>query len=205
MFTKATVISALAGLAVAAPYHPTPVHNPNIFVANINHSGSPIQFSAVNAKGLEFNVNNGTKTYCPAGQVDCSHAGTATVFAYQPESQTLAMDVTVPGGQRAFVRKDGSLGFTIAHSGAIPEGAMLGPFQFTPQQESGTVGRLLFEERGFNACKTGQKGSSGRDVYKLYALSIASKEQLEKECTDVVFNTATWTGAMAWQSEMKSF
>jgi hypothetical protein len=72
MFTKAAIASAIAGLAVATPIHPTPVHNPNVFAAIINHSGSPIQGFGVNAKDYNFNVNNGTGTYCPSGQIDCS-------------------------------------------------------------------------------------------------------------------------------------
>jgi|ERR1712225_107676 len=109
------------------------------------------------------------------------------------------MDAVVPGGQRAFVRKDGSLGFTVPHSGAIPEGAMTGPWQFTPQKEEGTVGQLKFATRGFNACKTGEKGPSGLDIYQLYALSIGSEAQLEKECIDVGFSTATWPGAVPYE------
>ncbi|PVH86692.1 hypothetical protein DL98DRAFT_310708 [Cadophora sp. DSE1049] len=199
MFTKAAIVSAIAGLAVATPIHPTPVHNPNVFAAIINHSGSPIQGFGVNAKDYNFNFNNGTGTYCPSGQIDCSKAGNITVFAYNPSSQTLSMDAVVPGGQRAFVRKDGSLGFTVPHSGAIPEGAMTAPWQFTPQKEDGTVGQLKFATRGFNACKTGEKGPSGLVVYQLYALSIASEAQLEKECIDVGFSTATWPGAVPYE------
>lgn len=93
----------------------------------------------------------------------------------------------MPGSQRAFVRKDGSLGFTVPHSGAILEGASTGPFQFTPQETDGTVGKLLFATRGFNACKTGEKGFSGQDAYQLYALAVGSEAQLEKACVDVGF------------------
>ncbi|KAG4434855.1 hypothetical protein IFR05_009649 [Cadophora sp. M221] len=199
MFTKATIISALAGLAIAAPYHPTLAPNPNIFSVTINRSGSPIQFAGVSAKGYNFNVNNCTGTFCPSGVTDCSTVGNTTVFAYNPDSQTLSMDAIVPGGQRAFIRKDGSLGFTVPHSGAIPEGASTGPFQFTPQEIDGTVGKLLFATRGFNACKIGEKGPSGLDVYQLYALAISSEAQLEKECVDVGFATATWIGAVPYE------
>lgn len=72
MFTKSTTISALAGLAAAAPTHPTPAPSPNIFSVTINRSGSPIQFAGVSAKGYSFNVNNGTGTFCPSGVTDCS-------------------------------------------------------------------------------------------------------------------------------------
>ncbi|KAL5328475.1 hypothetical protein ACEPPN_001974 [Leptodophora sp. 'Broadleaf-Isolate-01'] len=199
MFTKSTTISALAGLAAAAPTHPTPAPSPNIFSVTINRSGSPIQFAGVSAKGYSFNVNNGTGTFCPSGVTDCSTVGNTTVFAYNPNSQTLSMDAVVPGSQRAFVRKDGSLGFTVPHSGAILEGASTGPFQFTPQETDGTVGKLLFATRGFNACKTGEKGFSGQDAYQLYALAVGSEAQLEKACVDVGFATATWTSAVPYE------
>lgn len=83
----------------------------------------------------------------------------------------------VPSGQQAYVRTDGSLGFTVPHTGAVPEGAVTHPFQFTPQEENGKVGSLKFATRDFNPCKTGERGSTGLDVYKLYALSIISKAQ----------------------------
>ncbi|KAH7342251.1 hypothetical protein BKA65DRAFT_551893 [Rhexocercosporidium sp. MPI-PUGE-AT-0058] len=197
MFTKAAIVSALAGLAVAAPTPSAP--NPNVFSVILNHSTAPIHLAGVSAKGYNFNVNNGTGTYCPSGTIDCSLAGEVTVFAYNPDSQTLSLDVVVPGGQQAFVRADGSLGFTIPHSAAIPEGASIGPFQFTPQETDGTVGQLMFETQGFNACKTGETGPTGFDVYQLYAAAVESEAQLEKECIDVGFLTSTWTGPIAYE------
>lgn len=80
MFTKAAIVSAIAGLAVATLIHPTPVHNPNIFAVIINHSGSPIQGLGVNAKDYNFNVNNGTGTYCLSGQIDCSKGMSRSFF-----------------------------------------------------------------------------------------------------------------------------
>lgn len=60
-------------------------------------------------------------------------------------------NVKVPGGQRLFVKKHGSLGFTQAHSARIPDGALQQPFKFTPGPEFST---FQFDDHGFLACPT---------------------------------------------------
>ena len=97
-------------------------------------------------------------------------AGGSTIFAYGPTTSGLSLNVIVPGGQQTFVRADGSLGYTIAHSAAIPDGALSTPFQYTPQVEQGRVGQLLFDNKGFNACPVA--GEAG--VYQIYARAVPS-------------------------------
>ncbi|KAI1450541.1 hypothetical protein F5Y02DRAFT_117842 [Annulohypoxylon stygium] len=80
--------------------------------------------NAINASGGKFYVNNGTSAYCPdeVEGLDCSaYPGSKTVFT--GGNDTLYLDVAVPGGQQVYIAADGSLSYTVPHSGALPEGA----------------------------------------------------------------------------------
>ncbi|KAH7346779.1 hypothetical protein BKA65DRAFT_585843 [Rhexocercosporidium sp. MPI-PUGE-AT-0058] len=201
MYTKTAIIAALASFAAAAPapavtHQPTgPIPNPNRFIGTANHNQSPIHNHEVTASGRNFYINKASGTFCPSPPIDCSnYENTTTVLDYNNTTQTLSMSAALPSGQQAFVRTDGSLGFTGPHSVSVDKGAVFGPFQYTQQTEGGTVGKLTFEERGFNACKIGHKNYAGEDIYQVYALSIASKAQYGRECIDFAMNTAIWTG-----------
>ena len=76
MYTKAALISALAGLAIAAPAHVAtyrPTADPNTFTIIASHSLSPVQGAGVSANGGSFYLNKGSGTYCPSPPVDCSY------------------------------------------------------------------------------------------------------------------------------------
>jgi hypothetical protein len=66
----------------------------------------------------------------------------------------------VAGGQSIYVRTDGSLGFTQAHSVSIPLGAVQGSFTYTKTEGMayGTLGTYAFGARGFMACPTACEG-----------------------------------------------
>ncbi|KAG4413622.1 hypothetical protein IFR04_013244 [Cadophora malorum] len=202
MYTKAALISALAGLAIAAPApvatYPSTA-DPNTFTIIASHSLSPVQGAGVSANGGSFYLNKGSGTYCPSPPVDCSYYNTtATVFGYTTTTQTLFMGAVVPGGQRVFVRSDGSLGFTQAHSAALPDDAYTSPFEYTPQTSEGSTGTLTFEGKSFSACPDGTFGPSGRAVYKLYADAVKPEERAE-DCIGVGFATAIYTGPIPYE------
>ncbi|PVH80302.1 hypothetical protein DL98DRAFT_460006 [Cadophora sp. DSE1049] len=108
------------------------------------------------------------------------------------------MGAAVPGGQRAFVRADGSLGFTQAHSAALPEDAYTSPFEYTPQTSEGNTGTLTFEGKSFSACPDETFGPSGRTVYQLFANAVKPETRAE-DCIGVGFATAIWTGTVPYE------
>lgn len=65
--------------------------------------------------------------------------------------------VNVPGGQRVYVAPTGELGFTQAHSGYIPPGSLLGPFEY---DQGFPFGRYSFDGRTFLACPSGNEDPS---------------------------------------------
>lgn len=63
--------------------------------------------------------------------------------------------VPVPGGQLIYVRKDGSLGFTQAHSAVVPGGAIIGgdlTYSRTEGAQFGYLETRAFGAKGFMAC-----------------------------------------------------
>jgi hypothetical protein len=69
--------------------------------------------------------------------------------------------VPVPGGQLIYVRKDGSIGFTQAHSAGVPEGAIIGgdfTYSKTEGAQFGSLGTQAFGAKGFMACPTQDQG-----------------------------------------------
>jgi hypothetical protein len=59
--------------------------------------------TAINASGGNFYINRNTSTYCPDGVsgLDCStFTGSGTAFVIGEGSDTMSLQVTVPGGQQ---------------------------------------------------------------------------------------------------------
>ena len=70
-------------------------------------------------------------------------------------------NVLVPGGQLIYVRTDGSLGFTQAHSASYPTGAIIGgdlTYSKTDGAQFGTLGTRAFGATGFVACPIKDQG-----------------------------------------------
>ncbi|KAE8445167.1 hypothetical protein EG329_013664 [Mollisiaceae sp. DMI_Dod_QoI] len=195
MYTKVSLISTLAAslLATAAPAPRST--DSNIFEAVSLHSGSPIQASSINANGNHFYVGKPTSAYCPSGiqGLDCSNYSNQTAFAYSPSTSGLALSVGVPGGQLVYVEPNGALGFTTPHSNAIPSDSYTSPFQYTAQCSGGTVGKLTFEDKAFNACLVdGQE-----DVYQIFANAVAGQSQTD--CIGIAIGTAEVSGPIAFE------
>lgn len=78
------------------------------------------------------------------------------------------MAVEVPGGQQVYIDPaDGSVGYTQAHSAAMPEGAITKGFNYTPPEDGASFGYLGFKKRGFLACSV--KGDAEEGPWKIYA------------------------------------
>ena len=67
---------------------------------------------------------------------------------------TTPKDVEVPGGQIVYVTATGRLGFTQAHSSAVPTGAATYPFNLTPEPQFGHFSFTGLGATGFLACPT---------------------------------------------------
>jgi hypothetical protein len=90
-----------------------PAFASNSFGGLVIHSGSSIHLSTINANANSFYLNKPTSSSCPNTTVSSCPEGKYTYFT--PGNSTLSLAVQVPGGQRVYVAKDGSLGYTIPH------------------------------------------------------------------------------------------
>lgn len=93
----------------------------------------------------------------------------------------------MPGGQAVYVAADGHLGFTVAHSAAIPAGASTDAFKVDGKN-------LQHDGRDWVACA--QEGEP--EVYKIYA---ASNGASPTNCTAFAFYMETATEVGAWEYE----
>lgn len=173
------LLASLPFLAAAAP---APVSSGPISLIAAR-SASPIHLAPINAAGQAFWIGKKTSSYCPLNLPtscpkgtstvigvygDVAHPGTAylsksfpSIWLYHSfknscnEDWTL-LDVLVPGGQRMYIRPNGALGYTQAHSGSIPTGSTVTGFTYTPGIKFGTFGINLPGAAGLLACPTGK-------------------------------------------------
>jgi hypothetical protein len=181
--------SALFGLAAAedSPY--------NYFGAISARSASPIHFQTVSASGFSFWLGKDTASYCPLSPASACPPGTNTVFARDTSSQatTLGLAVNVPGGQQVYVAKNGALGYTQAHSGLIPKGAVTTGFTKT---ETESYGYLSWGE-GFVACPTKGTRKEPQGPWKIYGQKKGAK--VGSNCLGFQMLTSNVTEVGAWQ------
>ncbi|KAE9366018.1 hypothetical protein N431DRAFT_517001 [Stipitochalara longipes BDJ] len=193
MFIKAATVSALAAFAAAVPA--TGDTKTNYFTAISTRSGDQhVHLHQINASGQSFYINKGTSTDCPQiKDIDCSKYGNSTVFASHSDG-ALYMNVGVPGGQQVYVATGGALAYTAPHSSNIPDDGQAATFTYTPQASSGGVGTLVFDNKGFVACPTGD-GS----VFQIYAWTPKVDDAFRKDCKGIGFATSVYFGAAAWE------
>jgi hypothetical protein len=168
MYTTA-LITLLSTLAIAAPT--ARQSTAQVFGGMSLRSGSPVHLTEVAASGQRFYLNKPTSAYCPAaavGETECNSLSNSTLFAANSASDGLSMSVVVPGGQQVYVAADGALGYTIPHSGLIPDGAMTTPFKFTPAAAGQPIGHLEFNGNGFEACLLPNETF----IYQIYAAGV---------------------------------
>jgi hypothetical protein len=108
--------------------------------------------------------------------------------------------VPVPGGQLIYVRKDGSLGYTQAHSAAYPQGAIAGgDLTYSKPEDAsyGTLGTRAFGAKGFMACPTTDQG------YQVFAAinNVTAPQGDRTACSEFVALTMDETDPSrgAWQ------
>jgi hypothetical protein len=149
---KFSTVAILSGLTAAVSAD---------FGVIVTRSGSPIHLQELNATGNAFYIGKPTTTYCPEGVsgLKCPVGKGETLFAGGHE--TLGLSTQVPGGQQIYVAKDGTVGYTQAHSASIPAGASLTGWSKT---EGKTFGQLSYKY-GLIFCPVG--GDS--HAYKLFA------------------------------------
>ncbi len=134
-------------------------------------SSGNIQHKFIDASNRHFFIGNSSATYCPLPATECPTlpATGCEITCYDPYC---FLNVEVPGGQQMYVEETGALGFTQAHSAAIPEGAVLGGFTtrgyfgFTGLEtvpNSNTAGSTLL------ACPVVANGTGPGLVYQVFA------------------------------------
>ncbi|KAH8724387.1 hypothetical protein GQ44DRAFT_618153 [Phaeosphaeriaceae sp. PMI808] len=128
---------------------------PSYFYVISTRSASPIHYQPLQARGGKFFLGGGApSSYCPVEVVgNACPAGNTTVLA--GGDKTLSLGVIVPGGQQAYVAKDGALSYTQAHSAFIPDGAVRDQFSRDAPQGGNSFGFLHFET-GWVACPAGE-------------------------------------------------
>lgn len=227
-FSASFLAAALPLLAAAAP---ASVASSGPIGLIATHSTSPIHLSSVNAAEQNFWIGKDTSSYCPLNPAstcppgkdtiisvlgDQAHPGTASMCKLyshpisSPSQQSpsgtslLPLDVVVPGGQQMFIRSNGALGYTQAHSGAIPTGAISTGFTFTPASagaQFGNFGVNLPGSAGFLACP------SGPDFHPPYQVFVNLKGLKDADvaggkiskCIDFNVIAPQASGPDAWQ------
>ncbi|KAI1660888.1 hypothetical protein F4813DRAFT_266974 [Daldinia decipiens] len=147
----------------------------------------------INASGGKFYVNKNTSAYCPGDveNLDCSlYPGSKTVFT--GGNNTLFLDVGVPGGQQVYVAGDGSLSYTVAHSGAMPEGSVSTGFQRQRSEAFGAPVVLSSSAKSWLMCPVSE-GEPRERTYQIYV------GQGTEDCLNTAVRTYTSSGPDAWQ------
>ncbi|CZT07700.1 uncharacterized protein RAG0_13055 [Rhynchosporium agropyri] len=99
--------------------------NAQIFTLKTYAPGSPLDNQVIQASGQAFYLGLAAPTtYCPEIVEPFCPDTDETIIA----GVMGGMYVNVPGGQQIFVRVDGSIGYTQAHSASVPAGAYRGGF-----------------------------------------------------------------------------
>lgn len=100
-----------------------------------------------------------------------------------------------------YIRKNGALGFTQAHSALIPEGAFVTGFTFTPGEQFGHFGVSLPGSAGLLACPSGPNYTGPWQVFaNLKGLkdSDVTGGKISK-CLGINAIAANTTSPGAWQ------
>lgn len=177
---SAAAIISFVSSAAATPVNARPLMP---FGAYASPEGTTAHLAAIQARGQALYVafdGNGPATYCPLQDKKQCPPGTTTVFALGPNASggagtTAGLSVNVPGGQQLYVRSDGSIGYTQAHSASVPTGALRSGFKYTSLGEHGRMEFVATEQKVLKGKKwyacppEGQgNGAHTKTAYKLY-------------------------------------
>ena len=152
-----TSLLALAPLALAAPLTSRAESGtPGIFTVISARSASPVHLLGWTVRDGGVFLSGESSAYCPDNaNIDCSGYSNTTAFGANTAYDSLSLNDGVPGGQQAYIQKNGALGYTQAHSASIPEGASRTGFSYTAPAEGQSFGYLSYKENGatgFVAC-----------------------------------------------------
>ncbi|KAI0385298.1 hypothetical protein F5Y04DRAFT_291960 [Hypomontagnella monticulosa] len=147
----------------------------------------------INAHNGKFWINTNVTSYCPSDidGLDCAaYPGTETIFVQG--NGTLFLNVGIPGGQQVYVAEDGSLSYTVPHSGAIPPGANVTGFSRSRSEAFGGPVEL-FGPGYFNICPFGE----GEPREKPYQVFLG--EHKRDRCYWTVVRTYQADRVSAWE------
>ncbi|KAK7509997.1 uncharacterized protein IWZ02DRAFT_386665 [Phyllosticta citriasiana] len=155
-------------------------------------SASPIHLQSINAAESAFWIGKDTASYCPESVVENCPAGNETIFA--GGDNTLFLDVAVPGGQQVYIKPNGELTYTVAHSAYMGEGAISTGFHLNNGTSSSGLGSLSWTN-GFVACPQ----SNGTSYpYQIFA-AVNGFNRTNCLGFDFLAGTALTGEAGAWQ------
>lgn len=196
MFTQSIFAAVFAAAAVVAAPAPAVERRAvgDHFSILALHSTSAVHLREIDANTGAFYVGRDTKTFCPdnANCPPASPSGRAVTALTAGQDGRLGMDVIVPGGQTAYIDRFGVLRFTVAHSGATPEGAVLDGWTYTPSTEGG-VGSLTHGSDAILACPANDDG---------YLIFVQiGPISIPENCIDISIGTYPFEGDAVWQYE----
>lgn len=198
MLTSAILVSLLAAFSTAVPT--TKRATSLTFAAITVHSGnSDVHLRSLSASHGFIYIGQPSSAYCPS-DINCAAYSNDTILSYSPTHTTLSLDVAVAGGQQVYVSATGALGFTQAHASSVPNDSYIGPWQYNPQSEPGSVGTLTFEGEPFWACPVSLEGED-EDVYQIYAEVVTPRGADRSACISVGIATSEYSGKSAYEFE----
>ncbi|KAI1454245.1 hypothetical protein F4805DRAFT_328731 [Annulohypoxylon moriforme] len=187
--------SVIAGAAVIQRSGPAP---PGPWTAGVWKiaQGTDVFFAGdpINANNGKFWINKDTTAECPDNieGLDCSaYPGTDTVFG--GGNGTISLNVGVPGGQQVYIAEDGSLSYTIPHSGALPNGSIATGFSRSRSESFGAPVNLYNSGRFWLICPVGE----GEPREKAYQLFVETEDR--EGCYGTQIRTYRADGISAWE------
>lgn len=154
-------------------------------------SGSPIQYVELAARGQKIYVGGNTASYCPDSIESQGACPKGDTTSFSGGNGGLGMGAIVPGGQQVYIDGcTGALGYTQAHSAAIPQDAITDGWSVQNNvAANGALGRLSWKN-GLLACP---EGSDWQVFAQVDGVAFAD------DCLgfDALFSNST--EASAWQ------
>ena len=108
--------------------------------------------------------------------------------------------MAVPAGQVVYVLPDGQIGFSEAHSDEYPDGAVLDPFVFSPEDSETFTGTITITAFGANGIMGCPDKNGNYQAYAAMANATVPTGCVD-DCigVDAVTLNYTGTGAAAWE------
>jgi hypothetical protein len=177
-----STLAAVTGLISAA--------SAQYFGLTAARSASPIHYQGLTASGQSIWLGKDTAAYCPENIEALGGCPSGDYTTFAGGESTLGMGVVVPGGQQVYIAADGAVKYTIAHSAAIPEGAVVTGWSTAA---GNGFGILSNENGGFIACPCEDE----ENVWQVYA--ALEGLEFDDACLGFSALASNATDAGAWQ------